>query len=120
MIYKFKSRETGDLIMLAPDAERILALLGKVLKAPGIITLAEIADAKATLQAAALAANQQAAQNAAAADADDADNTAKPWAFSPVTSVRRTSSSSSTIRTVVIVRVLPSGPRFTRIGSRKP
>lgn len=77
MIYKFKSRETGDLIMLAPDAERILALLGKVLKAPGIITLAEIADAKATLQAAALAASQQAAQNAAEADADDADNTAK-------------------------------------------
>ena len=31
MIYKFKSRETGDLIMLAPDAERILTLLGKVL-----------------------------------------------------------------------------------------
>lgn len=77
MIYKFKSRETGDLIMLAPDAERILALLGKVLKAPGIITLAEIADAKATLQAAALAASQQAAQNAAEADTDDADNTAK-------------------------------------------
>jgi len=77
VIYKFKSRETGDLIMLAPDAERILALLGKVLKAPGIITLAEIADAKATLQAAALAASQQAAQNAAEADTDDADNTAK-------------------------------------------
>lgn len=77
MIYKFKSRETGDLIMLAPDAERILALLGKVLKAPGIITLAEIADAKATLQAAALAASQQAAQNAAEADTNDADNTAK-------------------------------------------
>ncbi len=77
MIYKFKSLETGDLIMLAPDAERILALLGKVLKAPGIITLAEIADAKATLQAAALAASQQAAQNAAEADTDDADNTAK-------------------------------------------
>lgn len=77
MIYKFKSRETGDLIMLAPDAERILALLGKVLKAPGIITLAEIADAKATLQAAALDANQQAAQNAVEADTDDADNTEK-------------------------------------------
>ncbi len=77
MIYKFKSRETGDLIMLAPDAERILALLGKVLKAPGIITLAEIADAKATLQAAALAASQQAAQNAAETDTDDAGNTAK-------------------------------------------
>lgn len=77
MIYKFKSRETGDLIMLAPDAERILALLGKVLKTPGIITLAEIADAKATLQAAALAASQQAAQNATAGDADGDDNTAK-------------------------------------------
>lgn len=77
MIYKFKSRETGDLIMLAPDAERILTLLGKVLKVPGIITLAEIADAKATLQAAALAASQQAAQNAAAADAEDYDNATK-------------------------------------------
>ena len=71
MIYKFKSRETGDLIMLAPDAERILTLLGKVLKAPGIITLAEIAQAKATLQAAALAASQEAAQQAALNDATD-------------------------------------------------
>ena len=77
MIYKFKSLETGDLIMLAPDAERILALLGKVLKAPGIITLAEIADAKATLQAAALAASQQAAQNATAVDADGSDEAGK-------------------------------------------
>lgn len=77
MIYKFKSLETGDLIMLAPDAERILTLLGKVLKAPGIITLAEIAQAKATLQAAALAASQQAAQNAAAGNPDGDDNTAK-------------------------------------------
>ena len=64
MIYKFKSRETGDLIMLAPDAERILTLLGKVLKVPGIITFTEIAEAKATLQAAAWEANQQATQNA--------------------------------------------------------
>jgi hypothetical protein len=71
MIYKFKSRETGDLIMLAPDAERILTLLGKVLKAPGIITLAEIAQAKATLQAAALAASQEAAQQAELNDATD-------------------------------------------------
>lgn len=73
MIYKFKSRETGDLIMLAPDAERILSLLGKVLKAPGIITLAEIAQAKATLEAAALAASQDAAQQAALNDANDDD-----------------------------------------------
>lgn len=85
MIYKFKSRETGDLIMLAPDAERILSLLGKVLKAPGIITLAEIAPAKATLQAAALAASQEAAQQAAlnAANADDsADATTTTHAIS--------------------------------------
>ncbi|MBY0465227.1 MAG: DUF1840 domain-containing protein [Burkholderiales bacterium] len=73
MIYKFKSRETGDLIMLAPDAERILTLLGKVLKAPGIITHADIASAKATLQAAALVASQQAAQNALTAEAEGDD-----------------------------------------------
>lgn len=59
MIYKFKSRETGDLIMLAPDAERILKLLGKGLKEPGIITLAEIPRARTTLLAAAEAEKQQ-------------------------------------------------------------
>jgi len=29
MIYKFKSRATGDLIMTQPVAERVLALIGK-------------------------------------------------------------------------------------------
>ena len=77
MIYKFKSRETGDLIMLAPDAERILSLLGKGLKAPGIITLAEIPQTKACLQAAALAAAQEAAKNAADAERDDESDTGK-------------------------------------------
>lgn len=75
MIYKFKSRETGDLIMLAPDAERILKLLGKNLKEPGIITWADIPDAKSVLVAAAEAEKQQLAALNAEQDASDEANT---------------------------------------------
>ena len=76
MIYKFKSRETGDLIMLAPDAERILKLLGKNLKEPGIITLAEIPRARTTLLAAAEAEKQQlAALKAEQAESEDVEGT---------------------------------------------
>ncbi len=54
-LYRFKSRETGDLVMLGPDGKRILEVLGKDPSAPGIIQPAEIPGAVQALRAAAKA-----------------------------------------------------------------
>ena len=54
-LYRFKSRETGDLVMLGPDGKRILEVLGKDPSAPGIIQPAEIAGAVQARRAAAKA-----------------------------------------------------------------
>ena len=43
-LYRFKSRETSDLVMLQPHGQRILEALGKDPDAPGIIQPAEMAD----------------------------------------------------------------------------
>ena len=37
MIYKFKSKATGDLIMLGPHGNQVMALLGRYPAAQGII-----------------------------------------------------------------------------------
>jgi hypothetical protein len=65
MIYKFKSKATGDVIMLEPNGDEMLRILGREPAATGII---EVADMQA-----AIAALQQAvsAEEAKAADADD-------------------------------------------------
>jgi hypothetical protein len=52
-IFRFKSRETGDLVMLKPHGERILEVLGKDPSGPGIIQPAEMAAAAVALRAAA-------------------------------------------------------------------
>lgn len=52
MIYKFKSKATGDLIMLAPHGNQMLALLGREPAARGIIEVATMPAALAALQAA--------------------------------------------------------------------
>ena len=44
MLYKFKSRSTGDLIMLEVNGRQVMEILGKDPDAPGII---EAADAPA-------------------------------------------------------------------------
>lgn len=54
-IYRFKSRETGDLVMLKPHGQRILELLGKDPSGPGIILPAQMAAAVQTLHEAAAA-----------------------------------------------------------------
>ena len=64
MIYKFKSKAAGDVIMLQPHGDQLLRLIGREPAAKGII---EIADMPAAIDA---------LQNAAAqadAPADDAD-----------------------------------------------
>lgn len=48
MIYKFKSKAAGDVIMLGPTGDRILGALGKEPAPKGII---EVADMPAAMQA---------------------------------------------------------------------
>ena len=52
-LYRFKSRETGDLVMLQLHGRRILEVLGKDPDGPGIIQPAEMAAAVQALRAAA-------------------------------------------------------------------
>ena len=68
MIYKFKSKATGDLIMTQPVGERVLSLIGKPVAAQGIIEVDQLAAAMGALEAA-VAAERPAA---ASADGDDA------------------------------------------------
>ena len=56
MIYKFKSPATGDLIMLGPQGDQMLRLIGREPAAKGIIEVAAMAAAIAALQAAVAAA----------------------------------------------------------------
>ena len=52
MIYKFKSPATGDLIMLGPQGDQMLRVIGREPAAQGIIEVAAMAAALAALQAA--------------------------------------------------------------------
>jgi len=52
MLYKFKSKATGDLIMLEAAGRRVLEIMGKEATPAGIITLAQIPQAIAALEAA--------------------------------------------------------------------
>lgn len=65
MIYRFTSRATTDLIMLAPQGDQLLRLLGREPTEQGIIEVSAIPAARAALQAA-IAAEQP-------ADPDDED-----------------------------------------------
>ena len=52
MIYKFKSPATGDLIMLGPQGDQLMRLLGREPAAQGIIDVVDMPAAIATLMAA--------------------------------------------------------------------
>ena len=68
MIYKFKSKATGNVIMLGPHGDQLLRLLGREPAAQGIIEPAAMPAALAALQAAVAAqANAEATHDAAAA-----------------------------------------------------
>lgn len=69
MLYKFKSRSTADLILLEPQARRLLHIIGKEPAASGIVTAVQIPVAVAALEAAVLAEERQAAEQQAAAAA---------------------------------------------------
>ena len=65
MLYKFKSRVTGDVIMLEPNGRRLLEIIGKDPGAPGII---EAADAPAAIHALEAAIVREEAEQKAAVD----------------------------------------------------
>ena len=60
MIYKFKSPATGDLIMMGPQGDQMLRLIGREPAPQGIIEVAAMAAAIAALNAALHAALQPA------------------------------------------------------------
>jgi len=63
MLYKFKSKAAGDVIMLQPHGDQLMRLIGREPAAKGII---EVADMPAAIQAL----QDAAAQAPAAADDD--------------------------------------------------
>jgi hypothetical protein len=67
MLYKFKSKAAGDLIMLEPNGRRVLEAIGKDPGPKGIIQPGEIAQAVAALEAA--IASEEAEQKRAAEEA---------------------------------------------------
>src|SRR5215210_1969264 len=52
MLYKFKSKAAGDLIMLEPNGRRVLEIIGKDAGAKGIIEPQQMAGAIAALESA--------------------------------------------------------------------
>ena len=63
MLYKFKSKAAGDLVLLEPQGKQFLQLIGKTVQAKGIIEPGDMPAAIAALQAA--IAQQEAEQEAA-------------------------------------------------------
>jgi hypothetical protein len=53
MLYKFKSKAAGDVIMLQPHGDQLLRLLGREPAAKGIIEVADMPAAMRALQEAA-------------------------------------------------------------------
>ena len=50
MIYKFKSKATGDVIMMGPNGDQVLRLIGKEPAAKGIIEVAAMPSAMAAIE----------------------------------------------------------------------
>jgi hypothetical protein len=67
MLYKFKSKAAGDLIMLEPNGRRVLQIIGKDPGPQGIIEPPQMAGAIAALEQA--IANEEAEHKAAAEEA---------------------------------------------------
>ena len=67
MIYKFKSKAAGDVIMLGPNGDQALRIIGKPPAAAGIIEVAAMPAAMAALEQAI------AAEDAARSEPQDGD-----------------------------------------------
>lgn len=69
MLYKFKSKATGDLILLEPQGRQFLQLIGKAVEPKGIIEPDQMPDAITALQNAVVAEEMQQADAVAQAKA---------------------------------------------------
>jgi len=72
MIYKFKSAASGDLLMLGPQGDQVMRLLGREPAPQGILEVVALPTAIAALQAALARAEEPPADAAAVATADEA------------------------------------------------
>jgi Domain of unknown function (DUF1840) len=68
MLYKFKSKAAGDVIMLGPNGDQVLGLIGREPAPKGIIEVAAMPAAIAALEQAVAADEARRAQNPAPAD----------------------------------------------------
>ena len=84
MLYKFKSKAAGDLIMLEPNGRRVLEIIGKDPGPKGIIEPAQMPGAIAALDAA--IAKEEADHQAAV---DEAKAAGKPAPKAPDVSLRQ-------------------------------
>lgn len=75
MLYEFKSKATGSVVMLSPVAERLLAIVGKEPGPKGIFTVDQMAPAIAALRAAVAREKAALAEAGAQAEETDADET---------------------------------------------
>ena len=71
MIYKFKSKSAGDVIMLGPTGDHVLRLIGKEPAAKGIIEAGAMPAAIAAIEAAVAAVEAARAQAEREAQAED-------------------------------------------------
>jgi hypothetical protein len=69
MIYKFKSKAAGDVIMMGPSGDQVLRLIGKEPAPTGIIEVAQMPAALAALEQA--VAREDAARKQAELEASD-------------------------------------------------
>jgi Domain of unknown function (DUF1840) len=86
MLYKFKSKAAGDLIMLEANGRHVLQIIGKDASSAGIILLAQMPAAIAALQSAIEAEEAiiQVAKNTRSTKSDAADEAANPAASDTV------------------------------------
>lgn len=90
MLYRFKSRAAADLLMLGPNAQALLRLIGKDPQGPGILTCEQMPAALQRLQQAIEAEAGGAAVDTGDADpADQADDAERPEAEDRITLSQR-------------------------------
>jgi len=97
MMYRFKSRATGDLIMTQPVGDRVLALMGKPVTPQGIIDVDQMAAAVSALEAAVAADSPKPAEvdDESAARPDTVSLRQRVWPM--VEMIRRASSEKQPI-----------------------
>lgn len=79
MLYKFKSKVTGDVIMLQPNGERLLEIIGKHSAAePSVKGILLVEQMPAALEALRHAINQEAAQRQQAIEQATRENHPAP------------------------------------------